>query len=182
MRRITFGRAAFVIVACMTALNASAAERPVLAELLKALNLSVYPAAMQPPEFSGFTADGDSMSLASLSGRVVILNFWATWCLECRPEMPMFEGLHRELTPQGLSVIGINAREKAAAVRDYAKELRLAFPLILDPKGAIHQAYGVIGLPTTFFIGRDGRPVGVGNRTARVERKTGARFDTGAAG
>lgn len=161
MRRITFGIAAFVIVATMTALNALAAERPLLAELLKALNLSVYPAAMRPPEFSGFTADGDRVSSASLSGRVVILNFWATWCLECRPEMPVFERLHRELMPHGLSVIGINAREKSAAVRVYAKKLGLTFPLLLDPKGTINTAYGVIGLPTTFLIGRDGRPVGL---------------------
>jgi len=71
----------------------------------------------------------------------------------------MFERLHREFGAQGLSVIGINAREGAAAVRLYAKELGLTFPLILDPRGTINTAYGVIGLPTTFLIGRDGRPV-----------------------
>jgi cytochrome c biogenesis protein CcmG/thiol:disulfide interchange protein DsbE len=147
------------IVALMTALNAPAAERPALAEPLKALNISGYPSVMQPPEFSSFTADGRPVSLASLQGKVVLLNFWATWCLECRPEMPMFERLHREFGAQGLSVIGINAREGAAAVRVYAKELDLTFPLILDPKGTINVAYGVIGLPTTFFIGRDGRPI-----------------------
>ena len=71
----------------------------------------------------------------------------------------MFERLHREFGAQGLSVIGINAREGAAAVRVYAKELGLTFPLILDPSGKINSAYGVIGLPTTFLISRDGRPV-----------------------
>ncbi len=159
IRRITSGIAAFVIAALMTALNAQTAEQPALAELLKALNASGYPSVMHPPEFNGFTADGRGVSLASLSGRVVLLNFWATWCLECRPEMPMFERLHREFGAQGLSVVGINAREGAAAVRVYAKELGLTFPLILDPRGTINAAYGVIGLPTTFLVGRDGRPV-----------------------
>ena len=159
MRRITSGIAACGIVALMTALNAPAAERPALAELLKALNASGYPSAMQPPEFSGFTADGQRMLLASLSGRVVILNFWATWCLECRPEMPMFERLHREFSAQGLAVVGINAREARTTVLEYAKELRLTFPLLLDPTGKINSSYGVIGLPTTFVIGRDGRTV-----------------------
>ena len=159
IRRITSSMAACGIVALMTALNAPAAERPALAELLKALNVSGYPSVMQPPEFSGFTADGQRVSLASLQGKVVLLNFWAAWCLECRSEMPAFERLHRELRPQGLSVIGINAREGSVAVRAYAKELGLTFPLILDPKGTINAAYGVIGLPTTFLIGRDGRPV-----------------------
>ena len=121
----------------MTAVNALAAERPALAELLKALNVSGYPSVMQPPEFSGFTADGQKVSLAGLRGRVVLLNFWATWCLECRPEMPAFERLHREFSAQGLAVVGINAREGTATIREYAKELGLTFPLILDPKGKL---------------------------------------------
>ena len=112
-----------------------------------------------PPDFSGLTADGQKVSLAGLSGRVVLLNFWATWCLECRPEMPMFERLHREFSAQGLAVVGINAREGTATIREYAKELGLTFPLISDPKGTINAAYGVIGLPTTFLIGRSGRAV-----------------------
>ena len=159
IRRITSSIAVCVIVALMTALNLSAAERPSLLELLKALNLSAYPSVMHPPEFSGFTADGQRVSLASLSGRVVILNFWATWCLECRPEMPAFEGLHREFSVQGLAIVGINAREGGTTIREYAKELHLTFPLILDSKGTINAAYGVIGLPTTFLIARDRRPV-----------------------
>ena len=71
----------------------------------------------------------------------------------------MFERMHREFTTQGLSVIGINAREGTAAVREYSKELGLTFPLVLDSSGEINAAYGVIGLPTTFVIGRDGRAV-----------------------
>ena len=159
IRRITSGVAVCVIAASMIAVNVLAAERPAIAKLLNALNASGYPSAMQPPEFSGFTVEGQRVSLDSLQGKVVILNFWATWCLECRPEMPMFERLHREFGGQGLSVVGINAREGATAVRVYAKELGLTFPLILDPRGTINAAYGVIGLPTTFLIGRDGRPI-----------------------
>lgn len=151
--------AACAIVALLTVLNAVAADRPALLELIKALNLSVYASVMQPPEFSGFTADGQRVSLAGLSGRVVLLNFWAAWCQECRPEMSAFERLHREFSVQGLAVAGINARERTSTIREYAKNLGLTFPLILDPKGTINAAYGVIGLPTTFLIGRDGRPV-----------------------
>ena len=159
MRRITLSIAACGFVALLTAINAPAAERPVLPELLKALNLSGYPSLMHPPEFSGVTADGQKVSLAGLSGRVILLNFWATWCLECRSEMPTFERLHQEFSAQGLAVVGINAREGTVTIREYAKELGLTFPLILDPSGKINSAYGVIGLPTTFLIGRDGRPV-----------------------
>ena len=147
------------IVALMTAFHLVAAERADLSKLLKALNASGYPSVMHPPEFSGITADGRTVSLAGLSGRVVLLNFWATWCLECRPEMAIFERLHRELSAQGLAVVGINAREDTKIIREYAKELALTFPLITDPAGKINSVYGVIGLPTTFLIGRNGQAV-----------------------
>jgi peroxiredoxin len=159
MRRMISGMATCAIVALMTALNLLAAERPDLPKLLKELNASGYPSVMHPPEFSGATADGQRVSLGSLQGKVALLNFWATWCPECRPEMPVFERLHREFSARGLAVVGINAREGSSTIREYAKELGLTFPLILDPKGTINSAYGVIGLPTTFLIGRDGRPV-----------------------
>ena len=130
-----------------------------MTELLGQLNLSIYPRVMRSPEFNGKTTDGRTVSLASQRNTVVLLNFWATWCNECRPEMPMFEQLHREFAAQGLSVIGINAREGSATIRAYAKELRLTFPLVMDLKGEINAAYGIVGLPATFLIGRDGRAV-----------------------
>lgn len=130
-----------------------------LMELLQKLNLTVYSRSTIPPEFNGPMVDGREMSLASLQGKVIVLNFWATWCLECRSEMPAFELLHREFSTQGLAVMGINAREGTATIREYAKELGLTFPLILDPSGKINSTYGVIGLPTTFLIARNGRAV-----------------------
>jgi peroxiredoxin len=128
-------------------------------ELPAGLKLGGYPDGERPPEFSGRTADGQTVSLAGLRGKVVLVNFWATWCVECRPEMPMFEQLHRDFVRDGLAILGVNVREGEKAIRDYARELGLTFPLVLDPKGEISRAYGVIGLPTTFLVGRDGRAV-----------------------
>jgi peroxiredoxin len=130
-----------------------------VADLLQKLSMTAYSRRILPPEFNGRMVDGREMSLGSLQGKVVVLNFWATWCLECRSEMPALERLHRELSAQGFAVIGINTRERAATIREYAKALGLTFPLILDPSGKINSAYGVIGLPTTFLIARDGRAV-----------------------
>jgi peroxiredoxin len=157
--RITFAVSACCIISLTSTLTAVATERPVLAELLKPLNLSAYPSLMHPPDFSGLTPDSRRVSLASLQGKVLLINFWASWCLECRPEMPMFERLHRKFSVQGLAVTGINARERTSTIRAYARELNLTFPLILDSSGKINSAYGVIGLPTTFLIGRNGRAV-----------------------
>lgn len=97
--------------------------------------------------------------MGDLRGKVVLMNFWASWCAECRPEMPVLERLHREFAAQGFAVIGINAREGSEAIRRYASELGLTFPLVLDRDGTINALYGVVGLPTTFIVGRDGRAV-----------------------
>lgn len=150
---------AWGLIALATILSPRAVSAPAAPGLLEALNLAGYPPGEKPPEFSGRTVEGQTVSLGGLRGRVVLLNFWTTWCLECRPEMPAFEQLHRDLAAQGLTILGINVREDAPAIRGYAKELGLTFPLVLDPKGKITALYGVIGLPTTFLIGRDGRAV-----------------------
>jgi thiol-disulfide isomerase/thioredoxin len=126
---------------------------------LQRLGLAGYPLDTRPPGFSGSTVDGSSLSLDSLRGRVVLLNFWATWCLECRAELPVFERLHRDYAPRGLTVVAVNFREEREAVLRYARELGLTMPLVLDATGDVRQSYGVIGFPTSFLIGRDGRAV-----------------------
>jgi peroxiredoxin len=130
-----------------------------LAELLRALNLSAYPAGLWPPPFTGQTTTGQVVSLANFQGRVVLVTFWASWCAECRPEMPLFERLQQDFAAQGLTVLGINFREDTQRMQQYARELGLTFGLVLDPQGEISRVYGVVGLPTTFLVGRDGRPV-----------------------
>jgi cytochrome c biogenesis protein CcmG, thiol:disulfide interchange protein DsbE len=134
------------------------ADPAAVASLLKPLDLRGYPSGTAPPRFGGRTLDGD-LSMTDVSGKVVLVNFWASWCAECRPEMPVLERLHREFGRRGLAVVGINAREDTARIRRYAKELGLTFPLVLDPDGRLNAQYGVIGLPTTFLVGRDGRAV-----------------------
>jgi peroxiredoxin len=156
-------RATLVLIGTLTAWFAfsasTTASQTVSVELLEKLNLSGYPSIMRPPDFQAPIAAGGKLSIRDLSGKVLLMNFWATWCHECRKVMPEFELLHREFTGRGLSVIGINARETPAAIRAYAKELGLTFPLVLDPEGRINVEYGVVGLPTTFLIGRDGRAI-----------------------
>lgn len=156
-------RAMAGLLLAVVATSASGAEtQTILPGLLKKLNLSGYPSTTRPPDFQGSTADGQAVSIGRLAGKVVLINFWATWCQECRIEMPAFERLHRDFGEQGLVVLGVNVRESLPTVRNYATEINLTFPLILDPKGEVYTSYGVIGLPTTFLIARDGRAVALG--------------------
>lgn len=137
----------------------ASAQAPVLPSLLKLLDLRGYAPGTMAPAFTGAALDDRQLSIAGLRGKVVILNFWASWCLECRHEMPALEQMHREFAPQGLAVIGINAREDREAVRRCAKDLGLTLPLVLDQDGTISTTYGVVALPTTFILGRDGRAI-----------------------
>jgi thiol-disulfide isomerase/thioredoxin len=132
---------------------------PVVTSLFKPLDPVGYPSRLTPPHWRGGTLDVRHVSMPDLRGKVVLVNFWASWCPECRQEMPVLERLHRELAPQGLAIVGVNAWEKREAASRYVKELGLTFPLVLDPDGKISALYGVIGLPATFLVGRDGRAV-----------------------
>ncbi len=134
-------------------------DGPAATRLPTPLDLVDYPSGTRPPTFSGGTLEGRQVSLTELRGKVIIVNFWASWCRECRPEMPMLERLHREYAARGLVIIGINAREGREEVGRYATELGLTFPLVLDPEGTTTVLYGVIAIPTTFVVGRDGRAV-----------------------
>lgn len=144
-------------VASVTLLTTSAAGPP--AGALQALGLAGYPAETRPPGFSGVTVDGFPLSLESLQGRVVVLNFWASWCFECQVELPVLERVHRDYAPRGLTVLPVNLREDPRTIRQFARERGLTMPLLVDPAGAIGQTYGVVGLPTSFLIDRGGRAV-----------------------
>jgi cytochrome c biogenesis protein CcmG/thiol:disulfide interchange protein DsbE len=147
------------LVALLLLFTSSALGQSELPNLLGQLQLSSYAARMWPHPFKGHTTSGQEVALDDLRGRVVLVTFWASWCAECRPEMPLFERLHRDYAAHGLTLVGINLRESVQTIERYAKALSLTFPLLQDPDGKITSSYGVIGLPTTFLIGRDGRPV-----------------------
>ena len=150
--------ALWALLALMLPCTALAAGQPTMVELKRDMELTAYPASWEPPPIFAVTAAGARISLVELRGRVLLVNFWATWCPPCREEMGQFEELHREFAGRGLTVLAVNVRESQPVVRKFGKRMGLTYPLLLDPDGAIGRAYGVVGLPSTFLIGRDGRP------------------------
>ena len=132
---------------------------------LRVLRFVRYPANEQAPAFTAPTANGERVSLSELRGSVVVLTFWASSCEPCRNELRMFEILHREMGDAGLVVVGVS-RESPMAIADYAREIGLTYRLVQDAQGDVGGVYGVMAVPTTFVIAKDGRTVGraVGTR------------------
>ena len=108
------------------------------------------------PEFEAADPDGDLFVMSESRGRVVLLNFWATWCEPCRAEMPMLEARYEEEQSTGMLVVGINSGETTDEVRTYGDALGLTFSLLLDPSGEVQALYRVPGYPTTFFVDEAG--------------------------
>ncbi len=112
------------------------------------------------PDFTLSTPSGTSLSLAELRGKVVLLNFWATWCVPCRKEMPAIEALYQRYKDRGLEVVAISLDKVAAApVEAFAKEVGVTYRIVLHPTWATARTYGVRGLPATFLLDRAGNVV-----------------------
>ena len=112
------------------------------------------------PDFTLVDLAGRRVGLKEFHGRVVFLNFWATWCGPCRDEMPMMEALHRQFKDRGLAVVAVNFKEDKASVRHFFDELGLTFQGLLDTHGDVSESYGALSLPLTYLIDRNGRFVG----------------------
>jgi thiol-disulfide isomerase/thioredoxin len=99
---------------------------------------------------------GDQVALQDYWGKLVFLNFWATWCIPCREEMPAMEQLHQRFGSQGLVIMALNYQECLEQVKAFVEQHRLSFTALRDQDGAVLRKYSVMGLPTTYLIGRDG--------------------------
>jgi len=108
---------------------------------------------------NGFTVtgmDGKTYSLAGLKGRIVLLNFWATWCPPCRKEMPDMEKLYRTYEKKGLTVIAVSDEDRATVAQFLAKN-SYSFPVALDSGRQVNKAFSVDGIPKSFIFDREGR-------------------------
>lgn len=144
-----------VFLCCLLMFPAHAAEReqPKLGHTLTAIS--------EPAPAPGFTLedmDGKKFSLKNYRGKVVLVNFWATWCPPCRREMPSMERLYEKLEGKNFVVLALNQMEDVDQVFTYTGELQVSptFPILFDKDSNVSRAYSVLGLPTTYLIDKKG--------------------------
>ena len=113
-----------------------------------------------PVEISLLDIHGKQVTLADFKGKIVFLNFWTTWCPECRIEMPLMEKLHKRFKDRDFAVVAVNLRESATRVKNFFDEYKLTFTALLDSKGKIGPRFGVRAVPTTFILDKEGGIIG----------------------
>jgi thiol-disulfide isomerase/thioredoxin len=161
---------ALLLAVALAAGAVGAAELPPLSQRLTVID---DPAPAPPLRLADL--DGVEHDLADLEGRLVLVNFWATWCPPCRREMPSMEHLYQALRERGLTVLAVDVGEDVDTIFSFTGQLDPAptFPLLLDPDSQAAQAWGVKGLPTSFVVDPAGRVI--------IRAVGGTEFDDAAA-
>lgn len=108
------------------------------------------------PDLTLSLFDGEHITLAEYKGRPVVINFWASWCVPCREEAPMLEKTWRRYRDQGVMFIGVDIQDTEDKALAFVREFNKTYPTGMDRDGRITLDYGVIGIPVTFFVNRDG--------------------------
>lgn len=121
-----------------------------------AAELQPWKGPPQAPAFELMSPDGSTLALASLRGKVVLVNFWATWCEPCVDEMPSMQQLRTRLRPQGFEILAVNFKEGPQRIDGFMKKLKLDFPVVRDDDGAAASRWNVRVFPSSFILDAQG--------------------------
>jgi len=133
---------------CLSLLSAAAFSRPARAQAV----LQPWTGPAAAPEIELRTIDGLPFNLAELGGKVVLVNFWATWCEPCVEEMPSLQRLRDKLGPARFEVLAVNYQEGEPRIRTFLQKVPLSFPIVRDTDGGVARAWKVRIFPTTFVV------------------------------
>jgi peroxiredoxin len=147
----------------LLASGCAVATEPVAIDTGQQTPVNPTPQRPQPPregmvaqDFALPDLDGNMVALSQFRGRRVLLNFWASWCVPCRQEIPVMVDLYDELRAAGIEIVAVNVLEEPGVVAQAARHYGMPFPVLLDESGAIQRTYFVRGLPTTYLVDEDG--------------------------
>jgi peroxiredoxin len=141
----------FVVAVCVIILLVALRKsRPVIAPQLKV-------GTELAPDFTLRAIDGSSLRLSDYRSKVILLDFWATWCAPCQEEIPRFVEWQNEYRDRGLQVIGVSMDDSPEPVQKFSREFRMNYPVAIGTQGIASQYGGILGLPVNFVIGRDGK-------------------------
>ena len=158
-----------------TATSPRLALRRLIAAVLLLVAAATTHGAEPPTSVELHKLDGASFSLASLKGKVVVLDFWASWCIPCRSSFPFFDSLQRRYAYLGLEVVGLTLEEDGDAVAAFLDDIPAGFQIVRDPSGKAGEAFDVVAMPTTFLLDRDGK---VAARFEGGDKHTHAQLET----
>ena len=148
----------FLIVVSILVLTSVVAFAEV--DYFKTLGIQRPSKEIEAVDFSVVSIDGQEVNLKDFKGKVIFLNFWATWCGPCKMEVKDIDSMYRKLKNKNFVVMAVDVQEDAKKIRSFMKENNLSFPVYLDKNGRISYQYGVRGIPTTYIIGADWKIVG----------------------
>lgn len=108
------------------------------------------------PDFTLKSQSGNNLKLSELRGKVVMINFWASWCGPCRQEMPLLDQLYQHYRSLDFTILGVNVEENPDAAKSLLKDLPVTFPILFDSANTVSKLYKVKGMPSTIIVDRDG--------------------------
>ena len=146
--------AAAIAAFASPALNAQVS--PQASQALRGAGIQVLTQPAKPFDFTLPLLSGGNASLSAEKGKVVILNFWATWCPPCRAEMPSMETLYKKFKNDGLEILAVDLGEDKSTVQKFIQNNGYTFPVLLDTNGKAGDDYGISAIPTTFILDRSG--------------------------
>ena len=136
---------------------AGAAEKPWYASKLEELGFFVFDPPFQFQDFRVTDLKGGSILRTSTKGKVVLLNFWATWCPPCREEIPSIESLSKSMAGKKFEVFAVSVGEDASTVKSFVEEKKMTYPIYLDSRNLLSRTYASQGIPTTYLLDKNGK-------------------------
>jgi peroxiredoxin len=121
-----------------------------------ATSLNALELGQTAPDFTLKSMTGTNLKLTEQRGKIIVINFWASWCGPCRKEMPVLQKMYDKYQDLGVSVWGVNVEQENQAGRDFLADLNLSFPILFDASNTISAMYQVEAMPTTIIVDRDG--------------------------